>query len=288
MTATAAHPRSSATSPYDSLLRQAREASLLGATGQILGWDQETMMPEGGIDLRSRQLAQLARMTHELATDPRVGEWLAACEADRAIMADPHSVAAVNVRELRRSYDRLTKLPASLVEEFAQLTSVAQHEWAEARKKSDFAHFSPYLERIVALLRQKAACFGWDQSKGEAWDALADEYEVGCTAAMVESVFKPLRERLSKLNSDLLGKGKAPKAEFNEFPVAIDAQEQFAKFVTEKLGFDELKMRMVSGATLAPLVITTGASGRVVPPLPAVNLSERIVQPRPSWEVVSP
>jgi carboxypeptidase Taq len=247
MTAHAATPSPSATghaSPYDRLMSITREASLLGATGQILGWDQETMMPEGGLELRSRQLAQLARMTHELATDPRVGEWLAACESDTSLLSDPFSVAAVNVREVRRAYDRATKIPASLVEEMAKTTSIGQHEWAEARKASDFARFRPHLEKIVRLLRERAACFGWDKAKGEAWDALADEYEPGCTAAEVETVFKPLRTRLAGLVSDLLTKGKAPRAEFNDYAVPVEAQERFSRHVLERIGFDFRRGRL--------------------------------------------
>ena len=38
-----------------------REARLLGSTAAILGWDQETMMPPGGLEHRARQLAQLER-----------------------------------------------------------------------------------------------------------------------------------------------------------------------------------------------------------------------------------
>ena len=57
-----------------------REASLLEATASILGWDQETMMPVGGIELRSKQLAQLARMRHELFTSKAMGDLIAAAE----------------------------------------------------------------------------------------------------------------------------------------------------------------------------------------------------------------
>jgi hypothetical protein len=39
----------------------ARESRLLASTASILGWDQETMMPPGGLEHRARQLAQLAR-----------------------------------------------------------------------------------------------------------------------------------------------------------------------------------------------------------------------------------
>ena len=44
---------------------------------------------------------------------------------------------------------------------------------------------------------------GWAED-GEPWDALAEDYEPGCTAADVEQVFKPLRKRLQTLLDSLM------------------------------------------------------------------------------------
>ena len=108
-------------------------------------------MPSRGVEHRSNQQAQLASIHHGLATDPRIGDLLAACESQTPLTADPTSPEAVNIREIRRRYDRATKLPAELVEELAQVTSLAHHEWAEARKASDFDRFRPWLEKIVEV-----------------------------------------------------------------------------------------------------------------------------------------
>ena len=51
------------------LFSAVQDAHLLNSTAGILGWDQETMMPNGGAELRSRQLAQLARV-RALAVSP--------------------------------------------------------------------------------------------------------------------------------------------------------------------------------------------------------------------------
>lgn len=237
-TAPTSPARSSTSSAYDQLIGLVTEANLLGSTASILGWDQETLMPAGGLEHRARQMAQLARMSHELATDPRIAELLATCEGDRALNADSTSPEAVNIREIRRDYDRRTKLPASLVEEEARLSSIAKHEWQEARKNSDFAHFRPWLEKIVELLRKKAECFGW-AAGGEPWDALAEDYEPGCTAKSVEKVFKPLRERLVNLLDDLRTRGKAPKAEFRQLaPTNRQQQDAFVRFLAQAIGFD--------------------------------------------------
>lgn len=222
---------------YDDLIAHMRDADLLRGTSSILSWDQEVNMPSGGLEYRSRQLSQLAQMHHEAVTDPRIDEWLHACENDSSLMEDPASVAAVNVRELRRDYDRRTKLPAELVAEEAKLSSLGHHVWAEARKKSDFDHFRPVLEQFVELLRRKAECFGWAEG-GEPWDALAEDYETGCTAAGVEEVFTPLRDRLKSLLDELMGSSTRPSNRFNEIAIPIPMQRAFVESIATKIGFD--------------------------------------------------
>ena len=183
-------------SPYEELMTLVRETAVLGSTAALLRWDQETMLPAGGIEHRSRQLAQLAGLIHERVTAPRIAELLADCEQDAALAADPGSDSAANLRELRHTYDRAARLPTALVQERAQVRTLAQHAWADAREKSDFSVFQPFLEKSLALARRTAESYGWP-SHGEAWDALADDYERGMTAAGVAEVFVPLRNEPS-------------------------------------------------------------------------------------------
>src|SRR5947209_1865055 len=107
-------------SAYEELITRIKEVSTLRSAAGVLGWDQRTKMPPGGVEQRSQQLALLARLAHERGTDPRIGELLAACESDSELTRDPHSDSAANLREIRRGYDRATKLPSDLVEEVAK------------------------------------------------------------------------------------------------------------------------------------------------------------------------
>jgi carboxypeptidase Taq len=227
---------------YAHLLERCRDAHLIEATSSILGWDQETMMPAGGVVLRGKQQAALARIHHQMSTAREIGDLLAACEADRTFL-ESGSAEAANVREIRRDYDKATKLPESLVSELAQVSSEAQHEWAKARKASDFAQFLPWLKRLVKLNRDKASCLGIPAG-GEAWDALADTFEPGCTAASVTAVFTPLRARLVKLIAELRGAKSGPSNRFNETALPIDLQTSFVRMVTEAIGFDFQRGRL--------------------------------------------
>src|SRR4051794_13190778 len=143
---------------YAELLRLAREAAVLQSATSLVSWDQETQMPPRGAPLRAEQMAMLSALVHERRTSPRLGELLAECEVDPALADDP--LATANLRELRRDYDRFTRLPPDLVREAAEVSSLAMNVWREARERNDYAAFAPWLEKIVVLSRRTADALG--------------------------------------------------------------------------------------------------------------------------------
>lgn len=226
---------------YAELCRLNREAAMLSSVGALLGWDQETYMPPGGSAARAEQKAVIAGLIHERHTSPRLGELIAACESDKAVQADGD--AAANVREMRRDYDRATKLPRDLVTELANVGSRAQDAWKGARKASDFKAFEPWLEKMMALTRRKAECYGVPAG-GELYDALLDEYEPDARAKEIEAVFNPLRDRLSGLVAELLDHGKAPDLAPRKVYAPQSAQHAFGLRVIEQMGFDLKRGRL--------------------------------------------
>jgi carboxypeptidase Taq len=221
-------------SAYDELIRRVRDAGTLASCSALLGWDERTYMPRAGAGHRGEQMALLARIGHEMMTDPRIGELLAAVE-NSPLVADPGSAAAANVREIRRTYDRATKLPKELVVELARVTTQAQGVWQEARQASSFSLFYPWLEKIVALKRREAAALGY---KDHAYDALLDEYEPGAKTAEIRSLFADLSAGLVPLIAAIANSGKQPDRDLlhREFPV--DRQALFAQSAAAAIGFD--------------------------------------------------
>jgi carboxypeptidase Taq len=219
---------------YHELVRRTHEAAVLSSCGSLLSWDESTYMPRHGSAHRGEQMGLLARLGHEMVTAPVVGELLTEVERS-ALVRDPESDAAANVREMRRNYDRAVKVPARLVEELARVSTTAQAVWREARKGNDFALFRPHLETLVKLLREKADAIGYAASR---YDALLDEYEPGATATDVTALFAKLRGELVPLVQAILASGrKAPKHLLErDFPV--DRQRLFGEAAAAALGFD--------------------------------------------------
>lgn len=240
MQPTSATASSSAASPatsaaYDQLCAELRDASTLRSVSSLLGWDQETYMPHAAGPSRAEQLSLMAAIMHERLTSPRIGELLATCEADAGLKSDP--AAAANLREIRRDYNKATKLPGDLVRELARVGSLSQDAWKDARAKSDFNAFKPWLEQMVSLARRKAECLR-TSAHNELYDALLDEFEPGATASEIAAVFGPLRTRLSDLVKHVTGKGKRPDDAPLHIKVPESAQHAFGLEVIAALGFD--------------------------------------------------
>jgi len=222
------------TSAYDQLTAHLREAATYASIGMLLSWDQETKMPAKAAGFRAEQLAAMGKLAHERKTDPKLGELISACEDDRDVQGDP--VRAANVREARRDFDRATKLPTELVVEMTETSSRAMHAWKEARAKSDFSIFKPWLEKQVELNRKKAHCYGVPEG-GELYDALLEDFEPGMRTAQVKAIFGPLRERLAPLIAAVVEKGPVRNdAAGRTCPIPL--QERFLEEIAGAIGYD--------------------------------------------------
>jgi carboxypeptidase Taq len=219
---------------YAELVRRSKELGVLGSCAAVLGWDQQTYMPTKGAGLRGEQMAFLAGLAHSKATEPVVGELLAAVEGSD-LVADPDSDAGANVREMRRGYDRATKLPAALVEELARATTAAQQAWQQAKAANDFPAFRPHLETVVALKRQEAQAVGYVDHP---YNALLDEYEPGATVAEVREVFAGLTRDLVPLIKAIGESPRKPDRTVLERDYPIDRQKVFAEAAAAAFGFD--------------------------------------------------
>ncbi|HEX2209642.1 MAG TPA: carboxypeptidase M32 [Longimicrobium sp.] len=224
-----------ANSPYAHLLAELRELAVLVSINSTLGWDQEVMMPPAAAALRGEQAALLSTLMHERRTSARMGDLIAACEGDAAIMADAD--AAANLRNLRREYDRATRLPTELVSEIAEVSTLAMHRWREAREAADFPAFAPWLERLVKLNRDTANALGVPEG-GELYDALLENFEPGLRAAELDRVFGELRAGLVPLIRELRENGTTPDTAWMRIPLAVEAQVAFNRGVVERMGFD--------------------------------------------------
>ena len=146
---------------YDELHKLSYQTQLLSGVSGLIARDQETYMPEGAAAIRAEQLEALSGIIHEAKTSKKFSSALSKLidiPTGKILvkgLTDPQIAA---VRAWARDYTKEVVLPQAFVEEFTKLTSEALVAWSHAKKENTFQTFAPYLDRIVAMNRQKAGC----------------------------------------------------------------------------------------------------------------------------------
>ena len=218
-------------SALEELMTFQGETEALAQIAGRLGWDQETMMPRGSARQRGAEMAAMEAVLHARRSDPRVAEWLeAAVPGDEA--------GAAQLREIRRSYDRATKVPADLAKTLAQLTSESQGIWAQARADEDVAAFLPTLKQVVRLKREEGAALA---DGGDVYDAMLQDYEPGTTASNITKIFDAMRVRLVALRSAILEK-PMPAGLTGDFDERL--QMKLARNLARDFGYDMNRGRL--------------------------------------------
>lgn len=199
----------------------------------VLHWDQAAMMPGGGAEARTEQMAALSVIRHELAVDPRIGDWLAAAEAEPL-----DDWQRANVAVIRRQYLHDTALPAKLVEATTRATAACERLWRTARPADDFAALRPALEQVVALAREaadaKSAALGVPP-----YDALLDTYDPGLSVERLDRLFGELAEWLPGLIDRVIARQEAgPPRVRPRGPFPVATQAAVGRALMRTLGFD--------------------------------------------------
>jgi len=207
-------------------------SDILGAAA-VLGWDQQTYMPPGSAESRGYQLGTLEKISHQKFTSAEVGKLLDEL-APLTAQLDPDSDDARLVKVTRRLYDKQVKVPAEMVEEFAQLTTMAHSAWEEARAEDNFPKFQPWLEKIVEHRRRYAGLFAPYE---HVYDPLLDDFEPGLKIADVKEIFTALRPHQVALIQKIAAK---PQVDDSFIYLKYDEKKQwdFGVEVISKFGYD--------------------------------------------------
>ena len=223
------------------------------AAAAVLGWDQQTYMPPGGVAGRAEQLATLGRRAHEMLVSEETGALL-----DAAGESEPGSEDAALLRLARRDYERATKLPGRLVAETSRASSLAQPAWEEARATSDWSLFAPHLEKILGLQQETAEHLGYEDHP---YDALLDLHEPRAKTARLREVFEELRTALVPVIREISALPDEDRSRPLYGSYDESKQERFGREVISAFGYDWSRGRQ--DRAVHPFCINFGGPGDV-------------------------
>jgi len=196
----------------------------------VLYWDESSMMPKGGGSIRSKALATLNTIGHQMLLD---SELLNKCDAAKKESLE--SWEEKNLKLMERQLKVNQGFSSDFIERKSLLASQCEQLWPEFKKNNDWNGFKPYLQKLVDISIEESKILS-DLLELKPYDALLDKYEPGLLMEHIDPVFDALKDKLPKLVQEITEKQKNKPQAFCH--VAQEKQRSLSLFLMKKLGFD--------------------------------------------------
>lgn len=197
---------------------------------RLFSFDSDTYAPKGAFDKTAKIRGILSSEAYNILTSSEVKDLVEAC-----LKEDLSEIEAKIVKEVAKDLERMDSIPSDEYQAYYDLTNKSQQAWLEAKEKSDFSIFAPYLKEMVAYQKRFASY----RQKGDQtlYDVLLDDYELGMNEAIYDDFFTqvkagivPLIQKISALEN------VEPTFLHQTYP--IPQQIEFNTFLAEYIGFD--------------------------------------------------
>lgn len=199
-----------------------------------------TIDPETATADRGEALAILAEEDQALLCSPETGALLDRLSASNALLTPTQSA---QVRILKRDRADLVDVPPEVQAAFTRLTTEADDVWRHAKAAGDWDAFEPYLDRIVAQMREVAS---YRNPSADPYDVWLDAYEHDTSRAFYDRFFSQVKDVVVPLLADV----RASTRPFGRSPFVgrfdTGRQWELAREVMRLEGLDERKVFLTS------------------------------------------
>ncbi len=205
----------------------------LGHAQSIISTDGDTVAPKNSWKGRGKALAYLGELIYRQLVNPETGEVL---ETILQHKEDTDEYTFRKAEIMKEEYDDLHVLPMEEFVAYEELTNESSAVWHDAKEKSDWDMFAPYVEKILAARRRYASLKAPDKP---AYDVLLDLFEKGATMASLDPFFRSLRDDLSPVIREVAAREK-PIPAFMKGPWPISRKRLFSEKIMALEGIDPM------------------------------------------------
>jgi carboxypeptidase Taq len=205
----------------------------------ILGWDNQTGMPEKASDYR----AEVDSYLYGLYFDKKVGEPIQ--EAISYFGKHPDELSEVGkaaYQLVKEEYELQKDVPNELAMAASSATSKAHTAWLKARKEKDFSLFKDALSENIRLTKELIPY--WKKNELTNYDVLLNQYEPNMTVEILDNVFSQVRDGIMDIRRQLAEKGTAPDTSILSRKMTEAQQRKFISKVIADLGYDFSRGRL--------------------------------------------
>ncbi|WP_436372605.1 carboxypeptidase M32 [Cytobacillus sp. BC1816] len=197
----------------------------------LMYWDMRTGAPKQGLEQRSEVIGMISSEVFKMSTSEEMAAYIAKLSGQENLT----EVTLKTLEECKKDYDRNKKIPAEEYTEYVILQSKSESIWEDAKSRSDFEMFQPYLEKLVEMNKRFISYWGYGGNK---YNTLLDMYEPGVTVETLDQVFGQLREKIVPLVHQISESQNKPDTSFLFEHFAKDKQRDFSLKVLEQMGYN--------------------------------------------------
>jgi carboxypeptidase Taq len=196
----------------------------------LIYWDLRTGAPKLGMEQRAEVIGMLSSEVFKMSTSEEMAAYIANLSG-----RESSEITRKILDECQKEYERNKKIPAEDYKEYVILQSKSESVWAEAKAKSDFEMFRPYLEKLVEMTKKFIGYWGYEGNK---YNTLLDLYEPGITVEILDSVFSTLKEKIVPLVRQIERSTHKPQTEFLYKTFSREYQRKFSIDILKQIGFN--------------------------------------------------
>jgi len=215
---------------YDAYREKMHRIADLRNAHAVLQWDQETYLPKKGADKRGQQLSTLSELSHQLFGEEELGNQLQELSQRNDLSKEEKK----NIELTLEDYTKNKKYSSRFVRDLSMQINRTYHAWIEARQKNSFSVYEKDLDALIELKKEEADILGYSHHP---YNAHLNEFEKGCTVALLDSVFPDLISRLRHLFTGISLKPQVDDSFlFQHFPKG--KQWEWGMYLIKELNFD--------------------------------------------------
>lgn len=197
----------------------------------LLYWDMKVGIPKKGIAYRGDVLGYLSDEAYKLKTSDKIKVFIDKFQN----VSELDDITGSMIKNLKKEYEKTSKIPQDKFKEYVILQSKSEAKWEEAKEKSDFTIFQPYLEKIVAYKKEFIEYWGYSKNK---YDTLLDFYEPDIKVDKLDGVFSRVRETIVKLLEQINSSKVGNNPEILKGYYPIKNQQNLGNESLKAIGFD--------------------------------------------------
>lgn len=185
-----------------------------------LYFDQATIAPKKGAAFANKAMSVLAGENYSIATDPKAIQKIEELSKEEDLSPELKKELTLLLNDLEEERN----VPKEVFVSFTKAVADSETAWHEAKEKSDYQLFKPYLKEVIEKQKEVLT---YSKKDATPYDILLDRFQLGMNMEKYDVFFDKIKTDLIPFIKEIKEKGKKIDDSILHSDFDINEQEAF-------------------------------------------------------------